>query len=60
MQKYICEANTECNKDIGGNSIFCQLGRWEQLSIFNQFNPTTDKKKTIGSMSLSIKKLFTF
>lgn len=27
MQKYLCEANTECNKDIGGNSIFCQLGR---------------------------------
>lgn len=28
MQKYLCEANTECNKDIGGNSIFCQLGRY--------------------------------
>lgn len=28
MQKYVCEANTECNKDIGGNSIFCQLGRY--------------------------------
>lgn len=28
MQKYVCEANTECNNDIGGNSIFCQMGRY--------------------------------
>lgn len=27
MQKYLCEANTECNNDIGGNSIFCQMGK---------------------------------
>lgn len=27
MQKFVCEANTECNNDIGGNSIFCQMGR---------------------------------
>lgn len=27
MQKYMCEANKECNSDIGGNSIFCQMGR---------------------------------
>lgn len=26
MQKYLCEANSECHNDIGGNSIFCQLG----------------------------------
>lgn len=26
MQKYLCEANTECTSDIGGSSIFCQLG----------------------------------
>lgn len=26
MQKYLCEANSECATDIGGNSIFCQLG----------------------------------
>lgn len=26
MQRYLCEANTECSKDIGGSSIFCQLG----------------------------------
>lgn len=26
MQRYLCEANMECNKDIGGTSIFCQLG----------------------------------
>lgn len=27
MLKYICEANNECNNDIGSNSIYCQLGR---------------------------------
>lgn len=26
MQKYLCEANTECTSSIGGTSIFCQLG----------------------------------
>lgn len=34
MEKYVCEANTECNKDIGGNSIFCQLGRWLYIQIY--------------------------
>jgi hypothetical protein len=28
MQKYLCEANSECTKDIGGSSIFCQLGTY--------------------------------
>lgn len=27
MQKYICEANTECKGDVAENSIFCQLGK---------------------------------
>lgn len=27
MQKYICEANTECNNDVGQNSIYCRVGR---------------------------------
>lgn len=27
MQKYVCEANTECNSGTGGNAILCQLGR---------------------------------
>ena len=26
MQKYLCEANSECINEIGGASIFCQLG----------------------------------
>lgn len=30
MQKYLCEANTECSSDIGGSSIFCQLGTYVQ------------------------------
>jgi hypothetical protein len=28
MQKYLCEANSECANDIGGTSIFCQLGTY--------------------------------
>lgn len=27
MQKYVCESNTECNKDTVDNSIFCQMGK---------------------------------
>ena len=26
MQRYMCEANSECVREIGGASIFCQLG----------------------------------
>lgn len=26
MQRYVCEANDECTRNIGGSSIFCQLG----------------------------------
>ncbi|KAG5682104.1 hypothetical protein PVAND_011483 [Polypedilum vanderplanki] len=28
MQKYLCEANEECTSEIGGQSIFCQLGTY--------------------------------
>ncbi|XP_037917435.1 uncharacterized protein LOC119655575 isoform X1 [Hermetia illucens] len=28
MQKYLCDANTECISEIGGTSIFCQLGTY--------------------------------
>ncbi|XP_053947982.1 uncharacterized protein LOC128856690 isoform X1 [Anastrepha ludens] len=28
MQRYMCEANTECVREIGGASIFCQLGSY--------------------------------
>lgn len=27
MQKYVCEASTECTSGTGGNAILCQLGR---------------------------------
>ncbi|XP_070073148.1 uncharacterized protein [Drosophila takahashii] len=27
-QKYMCDANTECVREIGGSSIFCQLGSY--------------------------------
>ncbi|CAO1295066.1 unnamed protein product [Diamesa serratosioi] len=28
MQKYVCDANTECSADIGKSSVFCQLGTY--------------------------------
>ncbi|XP_037813491.1 uncharacterized protein LOC119604752 isoform X1 [Lucilia sericata] len=28
LQRYMCEANTECLREIGGASIFCQLGSY--------------------------------
>ncbi|XP_073819564.1 uncharacterized protein isoform X2 [Musca autumnalis] len=28
LQRYMCEANTECTREIGGSSIFCQLGSY--------------------------------
>jgi len=28
MQRYLCEANSECSADVGGNNIFCQLGTY--------------------------------
>jgi hypothetical protein len=28
MQRFICQANEECANDIGGQSIFCQLGTY--------------------------------
>lgn len=40
MQKYLCEANAECNQDIGGSSIFCQLGSYATSFILER---TTDK-----------------
>lgn len=26
LQKYVCDANTECSDDIGPKSVFCQFG----------------------------------
>lgn len=26
LQRYMCEANTDCVREIGGTNIFCQLG----------------------------------
>lgn len=34
MQKYVCDANTECSADIGRSSVFCQLGTY--VFIFNE------------------------
>lgn len=39
MQKYVCEANSECQQDIGGSSIFCQLGSYATSFLLER---TTD------------------
>ncbi|XP_023941363.1 uncharacterized protein LOC112048174 isoform X2 [Bicyclus anynana] len=28
LQKYVCDANSECSSDIGPKSVFCQLGTY--------------------------------
>lgn len=36
MQKYLCEANEECSTDVGGQSIFCQLGSYATSFILER------------------------
>lgn len=36
MQKYLCEANSECTQDVGGSSIFCQLGSYATSFILER------------------------
>ncbi|KAL7033077.1 hypothetical protein ACKWTF_007480 [Chironomus riparius] len=36
MQKFLCEANEECSSDIGGHSIFCQLGSYAASFILER------------------------
>lgn len=35
MEKYLCEASSECAADIGQGSMFCNLGRWVLKSYIN-------------------------
>lgn len=34
MAKYICQANSECSRDIGQSSLFCNIGRYCVYIIF--------------------------
>jgi len=36
LQRYMCEANNECISEIGGSSIFCQLGSYATSYIFDR------------------------
>ncbi|XP_035773966.1 uncharacterized protein LOC118456930 isoform X2 [Anopheles albimanus] len=36
MQKFLCEANTDCTSAIGGSSIFCQLGSYATSFILER------------------------
>ncbi|XP_049537906.1 uncharacterized protein LOC125952478 isoform X3 [Anopheles darlingi] len=36
MQKFLCEANTDCTSAIGGTSIFCQLGSYATSFILER------------------------
>ncbi|XP_055904174.1 uncharacterized protein LOC129939986 isoform X2 [Eupeodes corollae] len=62
MQKYICDANTECVKEIGGTSIFCQLGTYATSLILertsgSQFENLYDAGKR-GRSGLDCSQLF--
>ncbi|CAG9820161.1 unnamed protein product [Phaedon cochleariae] len=41
MQRYVCEANSECSKDIGQSSLFCHLGSYAVSFILDKSAPTT-------------------
>jgi len=36
LQRYMCEANNECVSEIGGSSIFCQLGSYATSFILDR------------------------
>ncbi|XP_075145830.1 uncharacterized protein LOC142220531 isoform X2 [Haematobia irritans] len=38
LQRYMCEANTECTREIGGTSIFCQLGSYATSYLLDRTN----------------------
>ncbi|KAL9897035.1 uncharacterized protein LOC119639951 isoform X2 [Glossina fuscipes] len=41
LQRYMCEANNECIREIGGSSIFCQLGSYATSYLLDR---TSDSK----------------
>jgi len=45
MERYICQANTECSKDIGQSSVYCHLGSYAVSYIL---------EKSVGSPSFDV------
>ncbi|EDW80504.1 uncharacterized protein Dwil_GK11568, isoform A [Drosophila willistoni] len=36
LQRYMCDANTDCVREIGGSSIFCQLGSYASSYVLGR------------------------
>ncbi|XP_077292507.1 uncharacterized protein LOC143915664 isoform X2 [Arctopsyche grandis] len=41
LQKYVCEASTECSSDVGPKSVFCQLGTYATSFILERQSGST-------------------
>ncbi|XP_017957267.2 uncharacterized protein LOC108651854 isoform X5 [Drosophila navojoa] len=41
MQRYMCDANTDCVREIGGSSIFCQLGSYATSYMLGRSSNTS-------------------
>ncbi|XP_063905929.1 uncharacterized protein LOC135124629 isoform X3 [Zophobas morio] len=41
MQKYMCDANSECSTDIGQSSLFCHLGSYAASFVLDRSSSST-------------------
>ncbi|XP_032289833.1 uncharacterized protein [Drosophila virilis] len=41
MQRFMCDANTDCVREIGGSSIFCQLGSYATSYMLGRSSNTS-------------------
>jgi hypothetical protein len=41
MQKYMCDANSECSTDVGQSSLFCHLGSYAASFVLDRFSSSS-------------------
>ncbi|XP_019865322.1 uncharacterized protein LOC109594544 isoform X2 [Aethina tumida] len=41
MQKYMCQANNECSRDVGQSSLFCHLGTYAASFVLDRSTSST-------------------
>ncbi|XP_047508224.1 uncharacterized protein LOC125051735 isoform X2 [Pieris napi] len=44
LQKYVCDANSECSTDIGPKSVFCQLGTYAASFVLERQSGATSQQ----------------
>ncbi|XP_022112366.1 uncharacterized protein LOC110991338 isoform X2 [Pieris rapae] len=44
LQKYVCDANSECSADIGPKSVFCQLGTYAASFVLERQSGGTSQQ----------------